>query len=777
MQIPANRSNLLPRLCGLITAVLGLLVLFGWYTQNIALIQVHPNFAPMQYNTALGFLLGGLGLVSLTLKRSPLSFILGFACLFLGGVTLIQYIFGVDLGLDEFFIKAYVNVKTTHPGRMAPNTALCFSLMGLVLITGHRNRILQVSLAISLIVLSILALLGYLTNANNLYGWGTLTRMAIHTACCFIILGTGTLYLNFSNKSEKRQDLWNMAPQILSSVVLVLSLLSWYGIKEASENRNAEHFVHLVDETNDAIFKRYSLYKQSLLGGVGLFHASDNVDRLEWRHYVNTLDIEKTLPGIAGIGYIAPVTTQNLPQYIDLVRRDNAPGFTNYPSTETDEKFIITFIEPETFNAKAIGLDISFETNRREAAEMARDLGSPALTKKIVLVQDGQQTPGFLLLLPVYEGDLTPTNLNARRDSFRGWVYAPFIAMDFMRGLTGITDQQLGFDVYDGNQISEEFIIYKSPNAPATSKTYRQQTTLELAGRQWTINWHSTSKFQPVADQSLSFVVLFFGIICAALLYFILQRLLRSREIIAREVEKQTYALLKSEERLQQANAELEEFAYRTSHDLRSPLVSSIGLLGLAEKAIAQGKTGKAIGSLGHTRTSLIKLETLVKDILMLTQSKNVEENAAEIDLNSVLTETLAKLQHMDNFDRLKISQDLNFKGSLNVKKTRFVLIIENLISNAVKYQDVRQNPSWVKISTHKTGQNFVLRMQDNGLGVPQDQQVNLFKMFRRFHPRTSFGSGLGLYMMKKSVNILGGDITFEDPGEGSIFEVTIPLT
>jgi CHASE1-domain containing sensor protein/two-component sensor histidine kinase len=731
----------------------------------------------MQYNTALGFFLGGLGLIALTFKNALPALFLGLGCLLLGGITLIQYIFGINLGLDEFFIKAYVTVKTTHPGRMAPNTALCFSLMGFILLTDHRNRILQTSLAISIIVLSLLALFAYLNNVEGLYGWGNLTRMAIHTASCFIILGIGTLFLSFSSQGKKRHVLWNMAPQVLSSVVLVLSLLSWYGIKEASDIRNAEHFSHLVDETNDALFKRFSLYQQSLLGGVGLFHASNSVERLEWRAYVNALDIENTLPGIAGIGYIAPVKAENLEEFLIAIRQDFAPDFKNYPKTQNEEKFVIIYIEPESFNAKALGLDISFETNRRTAANKARDSGTPALTQKIVLVQDGQQTPGFLLLVPVYYGDIPPKTLEARRNDFQGWVYAPFIATDFMRGLTDITDEQLGFDVYDGDQISEEFLIYNSASERADKKTYAQQTTLELAGQKWTINWYSTSKFIPISHQYLSLFVLVFGIIFAALLYLTLLRLLQSREIIAKEVDRQTKRLLKSEERLQQANAELEEFAYRTSHDLRSPLVSSISLLSIAEKAINKGDTDKAIGSLAHTRNSLVKLETLVKDILMLTQSKNIEEEPIDVNLDSILTETLDKLQHMDNFDRLKFNRDFNFTDTFKVKKTRFILIVENLISNAIKYQDVTQNPSWVKISTNKVDQNFVLRVEDNGLGIPKDQQQNLFKMFRRFHPRTSFGSGLGLYMMNKSVNILGGDIAFMDSEKGSIFEVTIPLS
>ncbi len=105
----------------------------------------------------------------------------------------------------------------------------------------------------------------------------------------------------------------------------------------------------------------------------------------------------------------------------------------------------------------------------------------------------------------------------------------------------------------------------------------------------------------------------------------------------------------------------------------------------------------------------------------------------------------------MDGFEKLDIQKEFKFSDDLFLQKNRIVLIIENLISNAIKYQDPKKERPFIKLLTHKTDKNdFVLEVHDNGLGIPKENQKKLFLMFQRFHPKTSFGSGLGLYMTIK---------------------------
>ena len=228
---------------------------------------------------------------------------------------------------------------------------------------------------------------------------------------------------------------------------------------------------------------------------------------------------------------------------------------------------------------------------------------------------------------------------------------------------------------------------------------------------------------------------------------------------------------------LKSANEELEEFAYRTSHDLRSPLVSSISLLTLVKKAIEEKNQKVALDCIYHIDDSLKKLDKLVGDILALTRIKAYDENETFVDINQMIDDALHKMSNMDNFERLSITKKLDFDSPLKTKETRLQLIIENLLSNAIKYQDLQEEKPMIEISTYQNDGNFVLSFSDNGLGIPIDQHENLFKMFQRFHARTSYGSGLGLYMMKKSADILSGELIFEPRKKGSIFKLVVPLS
>lgn len=246
------------------------------------------------------------------------------------------------------------------------------------------------------------------------------------------------------------------------------------------------------------------------------------------------------------------------------------------------------------------------------------------------------------------------------------------------------------------------------------------------------------------------------------------EALLQSKLNLEKEVLDRTSSL-------QEANQELEEFAYRTSHDLRSPLVSSIGLLRTVEEDVQAGEYTDVPECLMLVRQSLEKLDVLVRDILSLTRIKHMEEPEEEVDVAELVEESIAKFGHMDNFDRVTIRRDIQEGLKPALKRSRFQLIVENLISNAVKYQDVTKADPMIHIVARENDDGFEFFVEDNGIGVPEDQRDKMFVMFKRFHPNVSFGSGLGLYMMKKSADILGGELRYDDPGDGSIFTLTIP--
>jgi len=230
-----------------------------------------------------------------------------------------------------------------------------------------------------------------------------------------------------------------------------------------------------------------------------------------------------------------------------------------------------------------------------------------------------------------------------------------------------------------------------------------------------------------------------------------------------------------AEAEIKQANAELEEFAYRTSHDLRSPLISSIRLLDVVSEAIENDNKNLAGSSVKLIQSSLRTLETLVKDILLLTKVQHEEEVVQPFELNVLVHSAVERIKHMSNFERLDIHYHVDNVRDLSLAKSHITLIVENLLSNAVKYQDLKKSTSFIRISTLNYHGRLALEVADNGLGIPANQRENLFKMFKRFHPKTSFGSGLGLYMMKKSADKLGAELLFNSVADETRFTLVLP--
>jgi PAS domain S-box-containing protein len=234
----------LAKLAGFLSLALGAVVLLGWYLHEPALIQVNPAFVPMQYNTALGFAVGGFALLGLAWYWPRFAGITAVIVLLTGVLTLIEYSFGVDLHIDQLFMEHYIDLKTSNPGRMAPNTALCFSLTGLaVLLTTlfhERARITAwtATLGALIISLGIVALAGYMIGVEGAYGWGHMTRMAIHTAAGFIILGIGFVAHAWSRNRLLSPDdaLPRWVPQVIAITGLTITFAMWQALS-AQEQR------------------------------------------------------------------------------------------------------------------------------------------------------------------------------------------------------------------------------------------------------------------------------------------------------------------------------------------------------------------------------------------------------------------------------------------------------------------------------------------------------------------------------------------------------------
>jgi PAS domain S-box-containing protein len=357
-------------LLGVIPSLVGGVVLFGWYSNNASLIQVQPSFAPMQHNTALGFILAGLSLVFLNLKFLKVSSFSGLLVLLLGAITLFEYIFGVNIGLDELFIESYIDVKTSHPGRMAPNTALCFTLAGGILALGTRTSETEKKtfdaiefIGAVVIGLGTVAFLGYLFELEYAYGWANLTRMAIHTSIGFIIVGT-TLVLYVSKQREMSAS--PRFPIFIAISLMVISLSFWKALNVEQDNHTKKLIKSEVLNLESQLI--YSL-EQSILA----------LERLKSRRekglYANSVEWQEDITNYS--------SHKKEILAIELV----------------DINYIVRQIMPIQGNEAATNLDLSLLEHRKSVLDNAKASGKTEITNMINLVQGGK---GFLSALPIF---------------------------------------------------------------------------------------------------------------------------------------------------------------------------------------------------------------------------------------------------------------------------------------------------------------------------------------------------------------------------------------
>jgi signal transduction histidine kinase len=189
------------RLQGCIVLLVGLVVLIAWVFDISSLKGLRPGLPTMKANTALGFVLSGGSLVLVgSFRPTRLTRWAAWAgaglLILLAGLTLAQYVFGVDLGIDQLLVRdTAVGVELGYPGRMAPNTACCFLLLGGALLTLElKTRVVgwpaQYFAALAGIA-SMVGFVGYLYGLREFSGVSRYTQMALHTTVCFLLLSVG----------------------------------------------------------------------------------------------------------------------------------------------------------------------------------------------------------------------------------------------------------------------------------------------------------------------------------------------------------------------------------------------------------------------------------------------------------------------------------------------------------------------------------------------------------------------------------------------------------
>ena len=606
---------------------------------------------------------------------------------------------------------------------------------------------------------------------------------------------------------------------ILAMLTLMLPLgLTFYAWKLISEHHHkasVTEFDTLALESEKALQHRLHSYAQALLGAEALIRAAGSVSHTSWRHYVSAIKARENFPGFHGVGYIADVKSDNLPDFLSARQREGPSDFAIHPQTERLPYFIITYIEPIEINKQALGLNIAFEENRRAAAILARDTGKQAITKRLLLLQDETRSPAFMLLHPVYARDTTFDTVEARRAVFRGWIYAPFVGQNFMRDLTQSQGAKLDISVYDGEVEDDRGLIYASQTIEKSrTPSFRVSKKLHLMQQSWTLVWTSTPAYEAMESNREPEIVLLAGLVFTALLGAFFSVMARRSEIVQRLVAEQT-KLLKiqhaelagAQEELWHINENLElrvaertadlqkarkaaeaanrvksDFLSNISHELRTPMHVILNCAKIGMTHLETGNLPKIHQYLNNIRMSGERLSYLLNDLLDLSrmEARKVNLNSQRCNLFDILQLSVAELE------TLKAEKNINLvlhsstaDPNVYCDRQQILQVFINLYSNAIKYSPVGGTIA-ITIADAATEQRtpaLLCSVEDQGIGIPPNELVMVFDKFvQSSKTKTGAGgTGLGLAICQEIVELHKGKIWAENgPAGGARFQLLL---
>jgi len=238
------------------------------------------------------------------------------------------------------------------------------------------------------------------------------------------------------------------------------------------------------------------------------------------------------------------------------------------------------------------------------------------------------------------------------------------------------------------------------------------------------------------------------------------------------QVKNLAQNLEKTNKDLVKTNSELDQLVYRASHDLRTPICSLLGLHNLLNEMIKKPDQKELLVLM---EGQLNQLDGIIGDIITYRKIAQLGLSKDKISFQKMIGNILESLKFMNNFS--KICKTISIKGDaefVNDKRNVHV-ILNNIISNAIKYSRSKIADPFIKIKATVAKNKVEIIVEENGIGIEEKFKKKIFNMFYRA-TNHSIGSGLGLFIVKESLNKLNGRVkVVSKPMQGSIFMVTIP--
>ena len=764
------------------SALLGFAVLFGWLAGNAQLIQLNSALMPMHSTTAVCFILCGAGLAIVQTQYSRSALILGAAVFF---IACGSQFFPQVTDLTPIFPRAHLTAYT--PSKVAPNTALCFLLVGCALclmgLQFLRWRGLVIAFLGSLVVmLGTIASLGYLIGNPHAYSWGTIVPMAAHTAAGFVVLGAGIILYALRPVAEREPHAVHWLPLLILVIGGTGNLLIWQAL-QAEEVTNIEQMTMM--EATSVKNEIQTHLESRMLSLVRMAWRWENRGAPERHNWESEAQLYVTHhPGTRAVAWVDPTLH-------------------------------IRWIVPLAGNRAAQGLYIAFNEQRRQALKSSIERHEPRLSPVIPLVQGGK---GLLAEVPIGRGK-----------EFGGFIGGVFDLQSlFDAALENVAP---GFDLSIAD--ASGTIYRRQPADTGERGEFAKEVVIASYGTSWRLMVAPTRRQLDGMERSLDEMILSVGIALTLLLAQAVRLAQRARERAREaalatgklEVEVterllQEEFLLRTQLELVKANAEL-----KTAHEqaLQREKLASIGLL-------AAGVAHEINNPMGYITSNLRTLEKYLERFLLFSAAQtkalaapgdadvaaNLRALRAELKIDYLESDTSLLIhESLEGAARVsKIVQDLKSFARTDGAQLKSADLREcldsnlNLVWNELKYKvtlrrdygdvppilcnvqqlnqvfvnllmnaaDAIEEKGEITIGIRQVCGFVLVSVADTGCGIPEAHLKSIFDPFFT-SKEPGKGTGLGLSISYDIVKKHAGEITVESTvGKGSTFTVKLPI-
>ncbi len=878
----------------IIIIFIGFIVLIGW-AFNIPLIKSPgSDFSTIKSNVGLVFLLIGFSLWLLQTKRvntdnRRIAQILAFFVVLIGFLTIVEYLFNFNIGIDQMLFKeASGALNTSSPNRMAFSAALNTFLAGttVLLIDTKIYRDYRPGQILAIVggLISLLALLGYIYGVSGLYYIPQYTGIAIYAALSFILVFSAIIFarpdigIMSTINSESLAGLlsrrllpliifipiilgviWRYGVNIglygnpfgyallVFSIIILLSIILWTtvnSIKKIENERNkvredlrfsnlynrslieasvdplvtidpkgkitdvnnsteivtgfsrekliGTDFSDYFTEPNKAregyqqVFQKgmvrdyaleikhkngsitpvlynASVYKDDSDNVIGVFASARDISERkkseqEIQRLANVVEssddaiITKSLKGDIlswnkgaekTYGYSA---NEVLGKNISLLEPPELKGEIEKYTDKIKEKKRISHYETMRLkkNGELINVSVTlspvFDTSGKFVAvsAIARDITeNKNAAKKLELANKYNRSllESSLDPLVTIGPDGKITDVNHSTETVTGYNRDDLIGTDFSDYFTDPNKAREGYQqVFQKGMVRDYALEIKHKNGSITPVLY------------------NASVYKDDSDNVI-------GVFASA------------RDIS--ELKKAEDLLKDKLGELERSNAELEQFAYVSSHDLQEPLRMIASYLQLLERKYKGKLDDKADKYINFSVDGATRMQNLIDDLLAFSRVTTQAKELKPTDLEQIYNEVLSNLEVTINENKAIITHEP--LPVVLADKTQISQVFQNLISNAIKFQSV-DKPK-INISVEKEEDQWLIGVEDNGIGINPKHSDRIFEVFKRLHKKKDYpGTGIGLAICKKIIERHGGRIWVESElGKGSIFYFTLP--